>query len=288
MYSSDYPEHFWRGRSWSEQSFSGKVRKLTLTDMEFGGNVQKIKQADKTFQNKINEILSKLSGKNTALEREIYIHNYLVNNVTYIDGENCHNAYGAIVNNKGVCEGYSTAFMVLMRRAGVNCILVNGVGNNDDHEWNMVELDGKFYHVDLTFDDPIINEGKINMLRFSHFNLTEDEISVDHQIKNNYYPIPSAKADKYNFFKFFGIEFSSVDINNAAKAIAFAKKNGIEYAELKVKSGKASDIQSFMQKNYYKVIEKANEYLPYHKISTSGSYSQSIDETHKIYFIKIN
>lgn len=66
-----------------------------------------------------------------------------------------YEAYGALVNNKAVCEGYAKAFKILCDRSGIPCVLVGGTAKNQPHMWNYVMIDGKYYLVDCTFDDPV-------------------------------------------------------------------------------------------------------------------------------------
>ena len=60
--------------------------------------------------------------------------------------------YDALVTGSAVCQGYAEAYMDLMNRAGVECVYVPSEGM--DHGWNQVCLDGQWYHVDVTWDDP--------------------------------------------------------------------------------------------------------------------------------------
>ena len=70
---------------------------------------------------------------------------------TYTNDRLVYTSYGAFVEGNSVCQGYALAFKALMNRADVPCFFVNGEG----HAWNMVELDGAWYYVDVTWDDPV-------------------------------------------------------------------------------------------------------------------------------------
>ncbi len=70
----------------------------------------------------------------------------------YNDEPAVYTSYGAFVNHNVVCQGYALAFKVLMDRAGIPCCYVKSDAMN--HAWNMVQLDGNWYHVDVTWDDP--------------------------------------------------------------------------------------------------------------------------------------
>ncbi len=64
-----------------------------------------------------------------------------------------YTAYGALVNQRAACQGYALAFKILMDRAGVACCFVNSEATC--HTWNLVRIDGIWYHADPTWADPI-------------------------------------------------------------------------------------------------------------------------------------
>ncbi len=112
------------------------------------------------------------------------IHDYIILNCSY-DYENyiastipdeSYLAYGALVKNVAVCQGYSAAFNLLCRMVGIKSLTLAGRTPGfdfDNHAWNMVLLDGEIYFLDLTSDDPVPDtEGRVND---THYMLTEDE-----------------------------------------------------------------------------------------------------------------
>lgn len=62
-----------------------------------------------------------------------------------------------------VCEGYARAFKVLCDELDIPCVLVDGVAKGDQdekpggHMWNYVQLDGGWYAVDVTWNDPYVS-----------------------------------------------------------------------------------------------------------------------------------
>ena len=90
----------------------------------------------------------------TDIEKVMYIHEYLSHICVY-DGDeslnNRFNAYGVMVENRAVCQGYALAFNGLAHRLGVESYIVTSYEMN--HAWNMVKLNGKYYMLDVTWDD---------------------------------------------------------------------------------------------------------------------------------------
>ncbi len=93
------------------------------------------------------------------------VHDYLIDKIEYdSNAANKNTVYGAMIENKCVCEGYARSFKYILNELGINSILVVGVAKNssgktESHMWNYVELDDKWYAVDVTWDDPIVYGG---------------------------------------------------------------------------------------------------------------------------------
>lgn len=118
------------------------------------------------------------------------IHDYIVVNVDYpvhIDMSNrsLFTAEGALVNKLAVCQGYAEAFSLLCHKAGIQTEMVYGTANNgqslESHAWNIVRIDGVWYQIDTTWNDPITQNtaGGAN-LRYSYFLIPDSVMSQDH------------------------------------------------------------------------------------------------------------
>ena len=130
------------------------------------GETSSLKQYDKAIYDKAVEVLDMIiTDGMTDYEKELAVHDYLTNNVSYdqqyLNVFYGHDAdsetpYGALVKNKAICTGYSTSFQMFMDMLDIPCKTVFGkTNNNSDHGWNMVKLEGDWYYVDVTWDDPI-------------------------------------------------------------------------------------------------------------------------------------
>lgn len=120
----------------------------------------------------------------TKAEKARAIHDYLVLNcrydiVNYNKGTipwESYLAYGALCRKTAVCQGYTNAFNLLCKYAGLQSITVSGYSPESDegHAWNMLLIDGKVYAVDVTHDDPVPDEeGRVLSDRFM---LTEEDL----------------------------------------------------------------------------------------------------------------
>ena len=134
-----------------------------------------------------NQILQNRSGN--AYNDIKMVHDYLVENIEYdttISQSNIYNVYGALVNGRAVCEGYARSFKYLMDELGIPCTLVIGTGTNsqgqtENHAWNYVQLNGTWYAIDCTWDDPVSSTGYISQSsRYRYFLKGSNEFLQDH------------------------------------------------------------------------------------------------------------
>ncbi len=83
------------------------------------------------------------------------LHDYLVRTVSYDDnysaGYNANTAWGALIRGKAACSGYARGFKALCDAAGIPCYYVHAT--NSAHQWNIVCVDGNWYHIDVQCND---------------------------------------------------------------------------------------------------------------------------------------
>ena len=113
-------------------------------------------------------------------EKERYIYQYVLDNVEYeiVSGPMVPFGYTGLMTGKGVCGDYAEVFCLLAVSAGLECY----VCNSETHAWNIVNVDGKYYHCDATWDDTDVE--------WLYFNVSGEEISQDsdHVYDVNRYP----------------------------------------------------------------------------------------------------
>jgi transglutaminase-like putative cysteine protease len=103
----------------------------------------------------MRKILDLAETAPTDYDKVLYFYNYLVKNVTYdTSTDDCGNIYGALVDGRADCMGYSYAMKMLANAVGIDAITVSGTNGADEkHMWNMVKLDGNWYQLDATYGD---------------------------------------------------------------------------------------------------------------------------------------
>lgn len=112
------------------------------------------------------------------------IHDWIVSHLEYDQSLSKYTAYEALTTGRAVCQGYSLLALRMLQEAGVTTIIAEGTVDTGDHAWNMVKLDGSWYHLDMTWDDPIREPSKQQSqqaIRYSYYLKTDQEMRVDHQ-----------------------------------------------------------------------------------------------------------
>lgn len=111
---------------------------------------------DDAWQKGVDEALAAASECTTDLQKAIALHDYLAINCEYnstnMNADEAHTTYGVFVKRTAVCEGYALAYKYLLDRCGIGCYMATS--DKLTHAWNLIELDGKNYWVDVTWDDP--------------------------------------------------------------------------------------------------------------------------------------
>lgn len=220
IYMFDNPEHFYLGNSLTIVSQGGRYALILgysdgVVHCKYGTAVpelndtlrQSIRAKKSKFDAAVNRIVSTIPSNAPAAHKEKLIYDYIQSNCSYNESavwngfcEDNWNAYGCIINKKGVCEAYAEAFQMLCLEVGINATCITGTYSGS-HKWSAVQLDGEWYACDLTFDDPIGGGGK---LYHSCFNRTSDWFtSRGYSTKSSKFKVPNCNGTKYSYNNYF-------------------------------------------------------------------------------------
>lgn len=163
-----------------------------------------IEVVNNLFEEKLDEILAQILNPNMDEFMKVKsIHDWMINYADY-DTEgyfsgrvpaSSYTAEGFLETKKAVCDGYAKMFSALAGRAGLSNIRVTGQGVHDDgssesHAWNQVKVDGKWYNIDVTWDDPVVTGGTTSdNLRYQYFLVPDKSFSGSH--------IPGSGVQRY-------------------------------------------------------------------------------------------
>lgn len=236
MVRRDYPEFFYYANYGYSFNSSGEIQSVTFRFMlggkEVKGNSAELKSARTAFDKKVNEIVK--GAKGTDYQKALYLHDYIVNNVIYQTTNDDQNAYGALIEGKSVCAGYSHAYQHLLRKVGIESFYITGTSRGIPHAWLLVFLNDECYYTDVTWDDPATNDGT-QVLGHYYFDMSYDDISKDHTPDPEYskwLPKNHNHKDMY-YFEQEAREGSGVGWFNSntapAKLSTYLKKDGNSY-----------------------------------------------------------
>lgn len=165
----------------------------------------RVKVYKRNKKNCLKVIYSKYVKKEMTDYEKIYAaHAWLIQNVKYDKTfyrtgtvpAISHTAEGAFNRGIAVCDGYSKAFIIIMEHYGIKCKMVTG----GTHAWNMVKIKNKWYHVDCTYDDPIVNGSFNNRNVFLDFFLkTDKQMRLTHVWDYSAFPKCNSKKINKNY-----------------------------------------------------------------------------------------
>lgn len=169
--------------SMSYQIIMGKYCNMVIPKYRFGKT--QIVSTIYAIYNKIDKFLNSCYGLD-ELKKEEKVHNYLIDNVAYDYGfkQSSFECVGPLLFGCGVCEGIAKAAKLLMDLLKIHSLIIIGkstqnISNADLHAWNIVNINGNYNHLDITFDMTLMDW---NVKRYDYFNLSDEEILLDHTI----------------------------------------------------------------------------------------------------------
>ena len=153
----------------------------------------------KAAQSKIDEFMTQIKPGMKPLAKQIEAHRWMQKNIMIASepyDKSCFSLVGALVKGSCVCEGFAHAYKLICDRLHLASVIVTGTGHLPDgsiqlHAWNITRIDGITSHIDVTWD-AIFGLGA-----YDYFNLTDDEISVDHDFDRGVYPPCTSRSLSY-------------------------------------------------------------------------------------------
>lgn len=160
----------------------GTFGDTTFIELQYSESAEVCAQKSAEIKAAVSESETVLTAEMDDFEKELALHDWLAARCAYSsDSSSPYTAYGALIEGTAVCEGYAKAMQLLLDNAGIKSRLVTGQtkidGQPQGHMWNIVEVGGKSYHLDVTWDAP---QNEDDLIQHTYFNLSDEEISSDH------------------------------------------------------------------------------------------------------------
>lgn len=191
LYGTLYSHWMVKKASWTAGGYEGNV--------EIKANIEYHHSAaeEKELNQLVDEVLRKMiSSGMSDLEKADAIHDYIVLMTKYrMDTSgSAHSPYTVMKERGGVCQGYATLGYKMLEKLHLPVKLVPGYSGTD-HMWLKVNVDGEWYNMDITFDDPLPD--RKNTVQYKYDLISDGKISSDHQQPSGL-PLPSATSVKYD------------------------------------------------------------------------------------------
>ncbi|MGN0643026.1 MAG: transglutaminase domain-containing protein [Huintestinicola sp.] len=262
---------------------------IVAMNPRYNYSVSQIKEMKEEIEAAAEKILSAVTPEMSDYEIVKYIHDYVIKSCVYSESADMNSIYGCLVTKKALCQGYAHTFSYLCSRLGIESCTVLGVAS-EEHMWNMVKMDGDWYHIDLTWDDPD-RASFPDSVRYDYFGLTDERIRQLRTVDTLDYPLPAAEGTKYQYYSWNDL-------------VADSKERAIEIIEREVRaanSEKSSTVQFMCSSsqlydelidllfsqgsgNIIDIISPLNDELPNKfKVDTVYHNSNSNTRTIKIY-----
>lgn len=177
----DHPEVFYSsGIKYKYYDNSSEVE----VKAEYLFDKKKVKSHQQAMEARVEKLAR--PAMNLSQEEKLkYIHDFICENVHYdkLKKQYSHEIIGPLGQGVGVCEGISKTVKILCDKLGIWCAIAISEANPEKgikyrHAWNVVKIDGKYYHMDATFDNSL---GKGEEIRYDYFMLSDKQIFRDHE-----------------------------------------------------------------------------------------------------------
>lgn len=204
---NEMPYLFYTGRSFSKEILE-HTKQITRIGLSYSSgykrgstvDISKIKSTRKELDAAVKKITAGIPGKLKDVEKAMLLHDYLVQNVSYDDRKGRDSrltAVGALLEQKANCQGYSVAYKLLLKKAGISVKCISS--SQMSHMWNLVKIGSAWYHTDVTWDDPLNSRNQADQYGMVyHDNFLVSTAAIK---KTGHYGVPNVKAADTRFDK---------------------------------------------------------------------------------------
>lgn len=151
----------------------------------------------------VDQWLGGISITDTDYDKVKYIYDLLSTNTEYVEGaENSQNIISVFLNGQTVCQGYACAVQYLMKQLGIPCVIVSGTALGDAHAWNLFQMNGEYYYMDVTWGRGRYIEDEIEkyFVDYKYMAMTTEEMMRSH-VPDAQLNLPECTAVEDNYYR---------------------------------------------------------------------------------------
>ncbi len=210
---ADHPEYFWfDGEGTYSTTSSPLLGSSTSVTLSYTLSLEEIDGLIPQIDAFTAACFQSITGAESDYEKILGVYRYLIENTDYVLDMQDQSILRLMTQHQATCAGYSKSFQYLMHQLNIPCTLALGTGaGGENHGWNIVKCGGDWYQVDVTWGDPVDENGNPgSSLDYTYFMLTDEEMYRDHTL-NSTLPVPVCTATTYNYYRQSGLQLSSWD-----------------------------------------------------------------------------
>lgn len=188
---------------------------------------KKVQEHQKAMKARVEKLV-RPATKLSEVEKLLYIHDFICQNIHYdkLKKPYSHEIIGPLGQGVGVCEGIAKSVKILCDALGIWCMIALSENNPEKgikyrHAWNIVKINGKYYHFDATFDNTL---GSDALIRYDYFMLSDKQIFRDHE------PViwrtPSCEDSDHFYYKEKKLSFTKLE-DVRKRSLQAAKKGKV-------------------------------------------------------------
>lgn len=216
----DHPEIFWSANEWGWTMAEDHT--VVAVEPRYSDLADSLDASRAQFEKAANPVISFAAQFKDPVDKVRAVHDWLTASSCH-DPESPYNqtAWSVFVNGRSVCAGYASAFQYVLQKLGIPTAYVTGTANGEAHAWNLVLLDGQYYAVDATFDDPMPDEPGRAM--HGYFLVSDAVLAADHARDGFSEPLPVAEGTLYDGAVFEAMDLGALDPEATSLPRAYAK-----------------------------------------------------------------
>lgn len=225
----DHPEIFW-AVGFKYRHYKDSPNLILIPEYIFDKN--KIREHKKALHARVEKLV-RPAAKFSEWDKEKYVHDFICENIRYdkLKKPYSHEIIGPLGHGVSVCEGIAKSVKILCDALGVWCVIAI-CGNNPEkgikyrHTWNIVRINGQYYHLDATFDNTLgRNEDDSVSIRYDYFNLDDKNIFRDHEPLIA--PAPACPDGSHSYYREKKLSFTKIE--DVYKRALQAARKGREF-----------------------------------------------------------
>lgn len=233
-----------------------------ISDAYKSGSSSGLSDRDKETLDMASAVLDEIITDGMSdYEKELAVYDWMTHNLSFDSGSllvvpdtqaDCDNPYGVLKYHNAVCVGYATTFRLFMQMLDIECMVVHD--SYLSHSWDLVKLDGEWYHTDIYSDVGVGN--------YAHFNLS-DSVQINSQDWNRDF-FPAADGYKYNYAymnrtqceDIYGVPAALREaMDNMQSTVAYSFKQEIGDTEAQIVSAMLDNILGLISEECYNGAE---------------------------------